>query len=234
MQRLTVDALPDGCDGVLVTGDLQGVASSPHGGDAVLLGLALADYLRVWAAAGLLPPPERLGVLLAGDLYSAPTADRRGATGDVTAVWLAFAGAGCRFVLGVAGNHDEVAADDVAAFGPHVALLDATTHTAGGLTVAGVSGVTGDPARPRRRTRPDFLRQISAATAARPDVLILHEGPPGGIDQPGNEAVRAHLLPRPPALTICGHVHWRTPVAPLADHHILNVDARAILLTTAD
>ncbi|GAB7037335.1 MULTISPECIES: metallophosphoesterase family protein [Catenuloplanes] len=228
VQRLAVDALPPGCDGILITGDLQGVAASPRGGGDVLLGIALADWLPGWADAGLLPPPERLGVLLAGDLYSAPEADVRGASGDVTDVWLAFAAAGCRFVVGVAGNHDVVDAADVAAFGPEVALLDGAVVRPAGLTVGGVSGVIGNPSRPGRRTEPEFLRQLTGADAA--DVLILHEGPAGGTGQPGNGAVRARLANRPPALTVCGHVHWNDPVAALGDGHILNVDARAVVL----
>jgi hypothetical protein len=133
VHRLLVDRVPDGCDAVLVTGDLQGVAPSPWGGEAVLLGIALADFLGVWAQEGLLPPPERVGVVLAGDLYSAPSADWRGATGEVRDVWLAFAAAGCPFVLGVAGNHDRVTIEDLADLGPDVVLLDGTCVERGGV-----------------------------------------------------------------------------------------------------
>ena len=58
VERLRVDALPAGCSAVLAAGDLQGVAPSPLGGEPVLLGVALADYLGVWAESGLLPPAE--------------------------------------------------------------------------------------------------------------------------------------------------------------------------------
>src|SRR5690348_1040492 len=75
VQRLTVDRVPAGCDAVLVAGDLQGVAPPPWGGPPVLLGVALADHLPIWADQGLLPRPDRLAVVLAGDLYSAPGAD---------------------------------------------------------------------------------------------------------------------------------------------------------------
>jgi hypothetical protein len=43
--------------------------------------------------------------ILAGDLYSAPGGDVRGATGDLRSVWSAFADA-FAWVVGVAGNHD--------------------------------------------------------------------------------------------------------------------------------
>jgi Icc protein len=124
VERLRVDSLPAGCDAMLATGDLQGIAPSPLGGRPGLLGVALADYLGVWAESGLLPTADKIGVLPTGDLYSAPAADRRGASGPVSDVWLAFAAAGCPMVFGVAGNHDVVTASEVEAFGPTITLLD--------------------------------------------------------------------------------------------------------------
>lgn len=231
VEGLRVDELPAGCTALLATGDLQGIAVSPDDGRPVLLGVALAGYLRLWAGSGLLPPPGDLTVLLTGDLYSAPNADRRGASGDVHEVWAAFA-AGSPAVLGIAGNHDEVTGG-VSGFGPGVALLDGTRRDHGDLTVAGVSGVIGDPSRPFRRTEEAFLSAVEAVTSPPPDVLLLHEGPRGtGPDQPGRPALRGLLERRPPAITLCGHVHWSRPVAPLGSGHIVNVDARAVLFTT--
>ncbi|WP_433363233.1 metallophosphoesterase family protein [Actinoplanes sp. CA-142083] len=233
IERLKVDELPAGCAAVLATGDLQGVAPSPLGGKPVLLGIALADYLGVWAESGLLPPPDRVGVLLTGDLYSAPEADRRGASGAVLDVWLAFAAAECPMLFGVAGNHDEVTAAEVSELGPHVALLDGEPRSFGGLAVAGVSGVVGDPARVLRRREKDFLRLVGKAVEPAPDVLLLHEGPVGDhAGQRGNAAVRALLERRGPSLTFCGHVHWDEPVASLGDGHAVNVDARVVILVT--
>ncbi|MBM2614059.1 metallophosphoesterase [Actinoplanes sp. LDG1-06] len=233
VERLRVDRLPAGCDAVLAAGDLQGVAPSPLGGEAGLLGVALADYLGVWADSGLLPPPERVGVLLTGDLYSAPGADRRGASGAVLDVWLAFAAAGCPMVFGVAGNHDEVTAAQVAELGPGVALLDGDRRGFGGLTVAGISGIVGDPARALRRTEKEFLHLAEKLTTPPPDVLLLHEGPDGvGAGQLGRSTMRGMLEARPPALTLCGHVHWEAPVATLGDGHIVNVDSRAVIFGT--
>lgn len=232
VERLTADKLPAGCDAVLVTGDLQGVAPSPLGGEPQLLGIALADYLTVWAENGLLPPAGRVGVLLTGDLYSAPGADRRGASGPVVDVWLAFAAAGCPMVLGVAGNHDEVAVAEVAELGPGAGLLDGDRRIVDGVTVAGISGIVGDPGRARRRTEDEFLALLGRLTTPPPDVLLLHEGPTG--DRPGQlgrASLRGALERRAPALTFCGHVHWDEPVAALGDGHIVNVDARAVVLT---
>ncbi|GID27576.1 metallophosphoesterase family protein [Paractinoplanes brasiliensis] len=234
VELLRVDELPAGCDVVLAAGDLQGVAPSPLGGEEQLLGVALADYLAVWAESGLLPPADRIGVLLTGDLYSAPGADRRGASGPVLDVWLAFAAAGCPMVLGVAGNHDEVTAAQVAELGrTGAALLDGDRRSFGGVTVAGISGIVGDPRRGLRRTERDFLALVGMLTTPRPDVLLLHEGPNGDrAGQLGREAVRGALQRRAPALTLCGHVHWTEPVAALGDGHIVNVDARLVVFTT--
>ncbi|MDI6098164.1 metallophosphoesterase [Actinoplanes sp. NEAU-A12] len=233
VERLRVDTLPGGCTALLATGDLQGIATSRDTGKPALLGIALAGYLGLWAESGLFPAPGDIAVLLTGDLYSAPDADLRGATGDVSTVWAAFAAAGCPAVVGIAGNHDELSpawADDP---GPGVALLDGTRYHHGDLTVAGVSGVIGVPAKPFRRTEEAFLATVDALTDPPPDVLLLHEGPRGtGPDQPGRATLRARLERRPPPLTLCGHVHWARPIAPLGAGHILNVDARAVLLTT--
>jgi hypothetical protein len=233
IERLRVDRLPDGCDALIAAGDLQGVAPSPYGGDPELLGIALGDYLGVWAESGLLPPPGRVGVLLTGDLYSAPGADRRGASGAVLDVWLAFAAAGCPMVFGVAGNHDEVTAAQVAELGPDVALLDGDRRGFGGVTVAGISGIIGQSGRALRRTEKEFLGLVGKVATPPMDVLLLHEGPSGErANQLGRPAIRGTLERRAPALTLCGHVHWDEPVAVLGDGHIVNVDARVVVFTT--
>ncbi|MFI5839007.1 metallophosphoesterase [Catenuloplanes sp. NPDC051500] len=269
VQRIIADGLPSGCRAVLVAGDLQGVAPSPFGGDPVLLGLTLADHLGLWAGQGLVPPPAEVGVVLAGDLYAAPGADRRGASGEVADVWLAFAAAGCAFVIGVAGNHDVIDAGRLAALGPSMTspgtvrspgtgrpavpraaeaspesrggrpvplgptmtLLDGEAVAVGGVTIGGLGGVIGDPARPHRRTREDFLGGLGRLLDdGPPDVMVLHEGPSGGPGRLGDEDVRRRLARRPPPLTVCGHVHWPEPVAALGAGRVLNVDGRAVLL----
>jgi hypothetical protein len=230
VEALTVDAVPAGYDAVVVTGDLQGLAPSPWGGPPALLGVALADYLPVWAGQGLLPPPDRIAVVLAGDLYSAPDADLRGASGDVADVWWALAAAGCRLVAGVAGNHDLVTEDAVAEIGPGMTLLDGTWVDVGGRRFAGVGSIIGDPHRLGRRSEPAQLARLDAALASEPDVLVLHEGPPGDDGQRGNAVVGARLRARPPTLTVCGHVHWDRPLARLGAGHVLNVDARVVVL----
>jgi Icc protein len=223
------DRLPAGCDALLVASDLQGVAPSPWGGAPRLLGAAVAEYLEPWSSLGWLPPPPRLGVVLAGDLYSAPGADIRGASGDVTAVWEAFLLAGCPVVAGVLGNHDDVD-DDLA--DPRLHLLDGEVAAIGGVRVGGVGRVIGEPGRMGRRAEAAQLAALRAVVAAKPDVVVVHEGPAAGAGQHGSPLVTAALDDHDIPLVVCGHVHWSRPVAPRRGGHVLNVDSRVVVLTT--
>lgn len=263
--RAVVDRLPQGLSGLLVASDLQGVAdvvAGPRRGERVLLGEALAEWLDDADEVAMLPARGELGVLLAGDLYSAPGGNVRGATGDVRAVWQAFA-ARARFVAGVAGNHD-LFGDGVAAERPlprwqrsgvrgvrdadglhaaqrfaeraGVSVLDAAVQDCAGLRVGGVSGIVGDPQKPNRRRSDDFLQTLSRVLEAEPEVVVLHEGP----DDPdtrrrGNPDIRALLeVAAPGTLVLCGHCHWHEPLATLGQGcQVLNSDGRAVLLQAA-
>lgn len=84
--RGQVRGLPAGTPALVALADLQGRAGL-DADPASLLGCAVAaDLPAIQAAAGLPPPLHSVG-LLAGDLYTVPGADRRGGTGEVTAVW---------------------------------------------------------------------------------------------------------------------------------------------------
>ncbi|WP_205862457.1 metallophosphoesterase family protein [Planosporangium thailandense] len=152
----------------------------------------------------------------------------QGASGAVDDVWLAFAAAGCPWIIGVAGNHDVVSPDDLRDLGPTAALLDGIWADRGAVRFAG------DPPRPGCSSENLQLATIDAVLASNPDVLVLHEGPPGNrAGQPGNPAIGARLRAHPPALTVCGHVHWDTPMARLGDGYVLNVDDRAVILRSS-
>ncbi len=96
--RAGATALPARCDALVIASDLQGMAPPAWGEPAALLGVAVARAIEELDLG-------RVGVLLAGDLYSVPEANRRGGFGDVSSVWGAFAEF-CVWVAGVAGNHD--------------------------------------------------------------------------------------------------------------------------------
>ena len=87
--RAVVDRLPQGLSGLLVASDLQGVVdvvAGPRRGERVLLGEALAEWLDDADDVDRFPVRGELGVLLAGDLYSAPGGNVRGATTDLDAL----------------------------------------------------------------------------------------------------------------------------------------------------
>lgn len=218
--------LADELDALIVCSDLQGVVPGP-GGRSELLGVQVAAVLEELAVDQVIPPAARTGVILAGDLYSVPAANKRGGYGDVADVWLAFME---RFawVAGVAGNHDDVSR--VAALGERVHLLDGDLATPDGLRIGGVGGIIGNPQKPGRRSEADQLRAIERAIGEGLDILVLHEGPRGDPRQPGNAAIRTAVEQGVVGLTICGHDHWRAPLAHHACGQILNVDARVVVL----
>ena len=107
----------------------------------------------------MIPAAEATGVILPGDLYSAPGGDKRGATGDVRSVWMAFAES-FAWVLGVAGNHDMFGTDEERAQlvqEPNVHLLDAELVRLGGVLFAGVQHIMGDPSRQGHVASSEFL-----------------------------------------------------------------------------
>lgn len=211
-----VDRLPDGLGAIIATGDLQGRCA-----DGRLLGEGLADEL---ARRADLPPGDAIGVWLAGDLYAAPGAEVRGATGPVDRVWAAFA-ARTRWVAGVLGNHDEIAGPIAGAD-----VLDGSVVTRDGLRIGGVSGIVGNPNKHNRRDDASYQQAIERVLEAAPDVLLLHESPVGGVGQRGRPAVNEVVAGRVP-LVVSGHVHWQAPLATLVGGtQALNVDGRVVIL----
>lgn len=231
--RATVDALPAGVTALLACSDLQGrAAESPTAHPPRLLGEVLAGDLQLLAAEGIVPEPRRIGILLLGDLFADAGLQSRGQHGDVGQVWQAFA-ADFRWVIGVAGNHDVIERPPVA--GQSSAhLLDGDIVTVDGLRVGGVSGIIGATKEGRawRRGEHAFVITLRSVLQSRPQILLLHQGPAGGAtDQPGHAAIRAVLERTPEVLTLCGHVHWTSPLTDLPHGgHELNVDGRAVLL----
>ena len=227
--RAVVGPLAGELDAIIACSDLQGIVRG-HGGAAELLGVELAAVLEELAFDEVLPPAARTGVILAGDLFSAPSADKRGGYGDVTDVWRAFAE---RFawVAGVAGNHDDISGvAELARGGAPVHLLDGDVVALDGIRIGGVGSVIGSKQKPGRRTEAAQLALLERALDGEPDVLVLHEGPDGAEDQRGNAAIRSLVEAGGVGLTICGHVHWGAPLAVHAHGQILNVDTRVVVL----
>lgn len=214
--------------GVLALGDLEAMVGGAP------LGVAAAAACEGWAAEGILPPLESLGVLLTGDLHGDPELAVRGVPGDVRPVWEAF-GARLRWVAGVPGNHDRFGgeAGRRALFArPGLHDLDAGPVVLDGLRLAGVGGIADPRPFPEHHAPEAYAARVRAALAGRPTLLVTHASPRGrGKRFPGCEVLAAALAEAGEALVVCGHKHWDRPVAPHAGGgFVLNVDRRAVLL----
>ncbi len=237
-----VDCLPEGIQAIIATADLQGrerFQDRKEQGPLRLLGEALAERLEAEILPRFgLPSTQEIGVLLAGDFYTVPALDKRGGSGDVTAVWEAFADR-FAFVAGVPGNHDtfgsSVTPPRHLANRQSVHYLDGDIADIRGLTVAGLGGIIGSRNKLHRRSEEDYLQRLFEILEHQPDVLISHEGP----DAPaqgyrGSTLVREMIEASSPTLVVRGHAHWQEPLAELpGGTQVLNVDARMIILREA-
>lgn len=232
------DDLPEGVDALVFTSDLQGVVPSwRHGGANALLGIEVADVLIDLSDEGKIPDPQRTGIILAGDLYSAPAGDKRGATGDVREVWEAFS-VMHRWVVGVAGNHDcfGTAKDEARLQSVEkIDILDGDVVKRDGLDIGGVSYIVGNPQKAGRREEGEFFAALELVVEQSPDILVLHQGPQGTRTQRGDSYVRSTIESGKPGLVVCGHVHWDTPFAQLdSGVQVVNVDCRVLIVTRSD
>ena len=162
-----------------------------------------------------------------------PALDKRGGSGDVTSVWHAFFNT-FDWVVGVAGNHDLFG--DAATrprFPKPMHFLDNDNVLIEGLSIAGLSGITGNPRRPWRRTEDGFVEALEHLLCDSPAIVIMHVGP----DVPdsghrGSQRIRQVVEQAEPALIVRGHSHWKEPLATLSNGtQVLNVDARVVILT---
>jgi len=223
-----VESLPEGLEAIIATGDLQGVDID----NGQLLGHTVARVLESLADRGTIPAKQKIGIILAGDLWA--TANKRGGVGDVRAVWQAMASRFC-WVAGVGGNHDcfGKSPQEMKAFRSRrgIYYFDGNLEEVNGLRLAGVSGIIGKPTKHFRRRERDFLKLIQKLVKKSPDVLILHEGPGDRARKlMGRESIRQVLINTKNLVTICGHSHWKIPKIELPlGSTVVNVDGRAIV-----
>ena len=236
--RGVVGALPEGLQGIICTADLQGVARDEERSRCIHhrpLGQLLLEKLIDLSEQRAIPALDRIGILLLGDLFARPELDRRGGNGDVRAIWRMLSKR-CRWVAGVAGNHDQFgdSKDDYVTFRQErgIHLLDGEVRDIGGLKIGGVSGVTGNPRRPFRKSPQQFIEALGKVLESQPDIITLHEGPNlPGTDLKGNPEV-ASLLSRHENVLVCfGHAFWPQPFHTIGNGvQLLNADPRAVLL----
>ncbi|MEO1618527.1 MAG: metallophosphoesterase [Planctomycetota bacterium] len=230
-----VDVLPEGVSAIIATADLQGreTFESSGGGPIRLLGEVLPAILAQEIIPELGVGDGRIGVLLAGDFYTVPALDKRGGSGDVTSVWHAFFNT-FDWVVGVAGNHDLFG--DAATrprFPKPMYFLDNDTVIVEELSIAGLSGIPGNPRRPWRRTEDDFVEALEGLLCDSPSIVVMHDGPDvPDLGHRGSPRMRQALDGSEPTLVVRGHAHWKEPLAELANGtQVLNVDARVAILT---
>lgn len=258
----TVSGLPEGIDALIVASDLQGIVPVPRmethtmTADAaaesdmdVLLGVMLPAHVRLlleveWPEVD----PDRVGVLLCGDLYA--RRGKRGASGNPVPVWLAFREA-FGWVAGVDGNHDLT--DEAGAHrlqsgeGIHYmdvpAVIDAGPPADGPapyaaaqsqlLRIAGLGGIIGRPDKPNRLPEKHYLQSVNKLLKQQPDCLLLHQSP--GIPElglRGEPLIRQALEAGPETVVFCGHTHWDTSLVQLNNGtQIVNADSKLFILT---
>lgn len=238
-----VSGLPPAVEGLILTADLQGFAedalSAPIS-ERIFLSHVIAKQLgQLLGRAGLPAAAKTIG-LLCGDFYAIPELNKRGGLGDVEAFWRAFR-AEVSTVVGVAGNHDRFNGRCTVegAFDPaeKIYALDGDVVAVQGLTIGGVSGVLGLVSqRPWHHSPVTFLQKGKAVLRARPDILLLHEGPSLTLSHSKGSLIVRQLLgtAKQELLVACGHRHWPEPLLELSPQvQVVNVDSRVLILSKA-
>ena len=228
--------MPDWCDAVIVTSDLQGVTESDEH-EQVLLGEVLPAFVSLLLQVEKPSVrPERTLVLLCGDLYADPL--KRGSSGDPLSVWTAFRQE-FGHVVGVAGNHDLFEADSIGKLRnmERVTLIsEPEIVLANQLRIAGLGGIIGLSDKANRRDLPSFLQSLAALLRKEPDVLLLHQGPDEpALGLPGVAEIRTKLQQHAPTLVCCGHVHWAEHLVEWTQGtQVLNADGKLFVFTRAN
>ena len=235
VHRGVIRGLPDGVEALVVASDLQGIAMLQSREATRLVGEVLSEELSLLAERDTIPPLSKVGVILAGNLYSAPNADELGVSGDVRPVWNAFAGRH-RWVAGVAGLHDTFGdvreeRDRFAAQG-RVNLLDGDCVVLDGVRVGGVGYMIGDASKPGRREEKEYLRALRRVLDQKPALVVLHQGPDAKRGElRGHASIRQAFDRSGEMLVVCGHVYWREPMTDIrGGAQVLNVNGRVVLL----
>ncbi len=246
VERYRVTGLPESIDALILTSDLQG--ADRHDVSVLhrrLVGHVVAEHLEMLCHTETLPPAERCGVLLAGDLFAHLSLDKRGGLGDVIPVWKDFASR-FKWVTGVAGNHDTFGGDTRSMASLHACDgcygLDGGVVHLDSLCIGGVSGVVGSSGKPWKRAPKHFESMLHDVLDHGPDILVLHHSPQlvQGEELTGSELVADVLSHHatPLSFSVSGHVHWPSSLHIKEGKHqtlpLFNVDHRVVVLQRED
>ena len=122
-------------------------------------------------------------------------------------------------------------------FKPPLHILHGNRVDIEGISIAGISGVIGNPENNFRHTLEDYLETLEQMHLESTDVLVMHDGPdsPGLAGARGNPAIRETLERTRPSLVIRGHSHWPKPLSELKHGvQVLNVDCNVVILTNSE
>ncbi|MEL6864190.1 MAG: metallophosphoesterase [Bacteroidota bacterium] len=218
-------------DYLLICSDLQGM--NEINGEKVLMGLPLAEYLRLYIdELDVTLPEPKVGVFLCGDLFTSP--EKRGTGGDVRPVWRQF-NKHFEWVVGVAGNHDRFGEpDEKSTFQQEagIHLLHQEQIEIAGFRIGGVSGIIGQEDKPQRMEEKAYLTAIQQQLKKPLDFLLIHQHPDFPEYQyPGHIGLRTYLEQGMKTKICCGHSHWeRTLVALSNGSQLINADGKIIIL----
>ena len=205
----------------LACADLQGREADAR--QNRLLGESAADEIKL-QKSGVLPELDLC--LLCGDFYDYPDLRKLGGTGDVTAALNALSATAWQ-TFAVLGNHDAVNGGELA---PDVRILDGEIARPSSLTIGGVCGIIGNPAKNQRKTGEEFLVALQLATRSQTNVLLLHQGPQGAIADPlMADPVHEYLQTRKELLVLFGHKHWDEPFHASGQNLYCNVHERILV-----
>jgi len=172
-------------------------------------------------------------------MHSLPDCVKRGGYGDVREVWRMLA-AKAAWVAGVPGNHDLFGGspEELAAFRgeSRMHFLNGDMVELGGLKIAGIGGVLGNPFKPFRWADDDYAAKAEELLAKQPEIFVIHEAP-GAPDSPqkGNPVVAEAFAAAKRPLLICGHKHWDEPLGQLpGGAQVLNVHERVAVIVAKE
>lgn len=215
---------------IIAFSDMQGVTADK--GEYCPLGIdVLKNLLPILSLENVIPKLSDTACFIAGDMYASTTDFRMGLSGNIDDVVCEACQSDFSSVSMVLGNHDVLSEHCVSDLkSSKVLILDGDHRYRDNITIAGISGIMGNPRKPNRNDEKMFISKLRRIQNKNVDILLLHEGPHISDEQIGNEFIRGQLLGLQNKLIISGHAHWNEPVAALGNNLIINSDARIVIL----